>query len=113
MNFFPNGSNAFALSSSFTFAFDHFVAFSCVAFVAAFAFDDAAAFDVIVAFDTFPSDSNSGLTLTLAQDSGGKDLTLRPRVRYDETWGERRRAGKCSCGWWWRGLGLGFDESGI
>ena len=52
---------------SFTFAFDHFVAFSCVAFViAAFAFDDVVALDVIVAFDTFPSDSNSGLTLTLA-----------------------------------------------
>jgi len=74
LNFFPNGSNAFAFSSSvkagfsssFTFAFDHFVAFSFVAFVAAFAFDDVAALDVIVAFDTFPSDSNSGLTLTLA-----------------------------------------------
>jgi hypothetical protein len=40
LNFFPNGSNAFAFSSSvkagfsssFTFAFDHFVAFSFVAF---------------------------------------------------------------------------------
>ena len=47
-------------------------------------------------------------TQTLAETSPQTTLE-----RYDETWGKRRRAGKCSGGQWWRGLGLDFDESGI
>ena len=27
--------------------------------------------------------------------------------------GRQKARRECSAGWWWRGLGLGFDESGI